>query len=83
MFGEYMHNFLCFESVEKLMLSFPYISNAEISWFQCQLQKDSLAENDAFAFFKADNNGDVITHSAFCEALRQVFKILAAFVFVI
>ncbi|KAH9731158.1 putative calcium-binding protein [Citrus sinensis] len=39
---------------------------------KCQLQKASLAENDAFAFFKADNNGDVITHSAFCEALRQV-----------
>lgn len=77
-----MHNLLFFGSVEKLMLGFACISNAEVSWFQCQLQKAPLAENDAFAFFKADNNGDVITHSAFCEALRQVFKIFAAFVFV-
>ncbi|XP_044491366.1 uncharacterized calcium-binding protein At1g02270-like isoform X2 [Mangifera indica] len=37
-----------------------------------QLQRASLAEDDAFAFLKADNNGDVITYSAFCEALRQV-----------
>ncbi|KAL9435380.1 hypothetical protein AB3S75_021619 [Citrus x aurantiifolia] len=47
-------------------------AEAVFSIIKCQLQKASLAENDAFAFFKADNNGDVITHSAFCEALRQV-----------
>ncbi|XP_031251168.1 uncharacterized calcium-binding protein At1g02270-like [Pistacia vera] len=37
-----------------------------------QLQKASLAENEAFVFLKADNNGEVITYSAFCEALHQV-----------
>ncbi|GLT79855.1 hypothetical protein SLA2020_513270 [Shorea laevis] len=37
-----------------------------------QLQKALLAENDAFAFLKADNHDDFITYSAFCEALRQV-----------
>ncbi|KAK2649908.1 hypothetical protein Ddye_017397 [Dipteronia dyeriana] len=51
----------------------------KISWAEAvfgiikyQLQKVSLAENDAFAFLKADNKGDFITYSAFCEALRQV-----------
>ncbi|KAJ0111666.1 hypothetical protein Patl1_00722 [Pistacia atlantica] len=48
------------------------ISNAKISWLQNQLQKASLAENEAFVFLKADNNGEVITYSAFCEALHQV-----------
>lgn len=47
-------------------------AEAVFSIIKCQLQKAPLAENDAFAFFKADNNDDVITHSAFCEALRQV-----------
>lgn len=31
-----------------------------------------MAENDAFALLKADNLGDFITHSSFCEALCQV-----------
>ncbi|XVE77366.1 hypothetical protein DITRI_Ditri13aG0056500 [Diplodiscus trichospermus] len=51
----------------------------KISWAEAafgiikyQLQKVSLAENDAFAFLRADNNGNYITYSAFCEALRQV-----------
>ncbi|XP_011025321.1 PREDICTED: uncharacterized calcium-binding protein At1g02270-like isoform X3 [Populus euphratica] len=39
---------------------------------RCQLQKASLVENDAFAFLKADDRGNFITYSAFCEALRQV-----------
>ncbi|VVA12133.1 PREDICTED: calcium-binding [Prunus dulcis] len=38
----------------------------------CQLQKASMAENDAFAFLKGDSRGDFITSSAFCEALHQV-----------
>ncbi|XP_050238697.1 uncharacterized calcium-binding protein At1g02270-like [Mercurialis annua] len=49
------------------------------SWYEaafgiikCQLLKASLTENDAFAFFKADEPGDFITYSAFCEGLRQV-----------
>ncbi|CAN1157002.1 Uncharacterized calcium-binding protein At1g02270 [Linum perenne] len=37
-----------------------------------QLQKASLKESDAFAFLKADNPGDFITYSSFCEGLRQV-----------
>lgn len=37
-----------------------------------QLRKASLAENDAFALLKADNLGDFITHSSFCEALCQI-----------
>ncbi|KAE8719677.1 Ovate family protein 5 [Hibiscus syriacus] len=36
-----------------------------------QLRKASLTEDDAFAFLKADNDGDYITYSGFCEALRQ------------
>ena len=34
-----------------------------------------MAENDAFAFLKADNSGNYITYSAFCDALRQVLFI--------
>ncbi|XP_021279979.1 uncharacterized calcium-binding protein At1g02270-like isoform X4 [Herrania umbratica] len=51
----------------------------KISWAEAafgiikyQLQKSSLAENDAFSFLRADNNGNYITYSAFCKALRQV-----------
>ncbi|MBA0636117.1 hypothetical protein Godav_029098 [Gossypium davidsonii] len=51
----------------------------KISWAEAafgiikfQLQKASLAENDAFAFLRADNSVDHITYSAFCDALRQV-----------
>ncbi|KAJ4727987.1 Calcium-binding endonuclease/exonuclease/phosphatase family [Melia azedarach] len=47
-------------------------AEALFSLIKCHLQKASLGENDAFAFFKADNNGDAITYSAFCKALRQV-----------
>ncbi|CAL8128232.1 unnamed protein product [Prunus armeniaca] len=36
------------------------------------LRKASLTEDDAFAFLKADNPGDYITYSGFCEALRQL-----------
>lgn len=39
---------------------------------QNQLRKASLTEDDAFAFLKADSDGDYITYSGFCEALRQV-----------
>ncbi|GLT34252.1 hypothetical protein SLA2020_087760 [Shorea laevis] len=38
---------------------------------RCQLQKASFAENDVFAFLRADNHDDFITYSAFCEALGQ------------
>lgn len=37
-----------------------------------QLQKASLAENEAFAFLRADSHNNFITYSTFCEALRQV-----------
>ncbi|XP_061970075.1 uncharacterized calcium-binding protein At1g02270-like [Populus nigra] len=47
-------------------------SEAVFGIIKCQLQKASLVENDAFAFLKADNHGNFITYSAFCEALRQV-----------
>uniref|UniRef100_A0A2P2QWI8 EF-hand domain-containing protein n=1 Tax=Rhizophora mucronata TaxID=61149 RepID=A0A2P2QWI8_RHIMU len=40
--------------------------------FRYLLQKASLTEDNAFAFLKADNNGDCITYSGFCEALRQL-----------
>lgn len=43
--------------------------------FQNQLRKASLTEDDAFAFLKADNDGDYITYSGFCEALRQVLEL--------
>ncbi|WCJ22542.1 Calcium-binding endonuclease/exonuclease/phosphatase family [Euphorbia peplus] len=49
------------------------------SWFEaiagiikCHLLKASLSEKDAFAFLKADEPGNFITYSAFCEGLRQV-----------
>ncbi|XP_022757657.1 uncharacterized calcium-binding protein At1g02270-like isoform X2 [Durio zibethinus] len=51
----------------------------KISWAEAafgiikyQLQKASMAENDAFAFLRADNNGNYISYSGFCDALRQV-----------
>ncbi|KAK8284367.1 hypothetical protein V6Z12_D08G155500 [Gossypium hirsutum] len=51
----------------------------KISWAEAafgiikyQLKKVSLAENDAFAFLRADSSGNHITYSAFCDALRQV-----------
>ncbi|KAJ6404455.1 hypothetical protein OIU84_012611 [Salix udensis] len=47
-------------------------SEAVFGIIKCQLQKASFAEKDAFAFLKADNHGNFITYSAFCEALRQV-----------
>ncbi|PNT50355.1 hypothetical protein POPTR_002G182500v4 [Populus trichocarpa] len=47
-------------------------SEAVFGIIKCQLQKASLVEKDAFAFLKADNHGNFITYSAFCEALRQV-----------
>ncbi|KAI8565162.1 hypothetical protein RHMOL_Rhmol03G0239400 [Rhododendron molle] len=36
------------------------------------LRRASLTEHDAFAFLKADSQGDYITYSGFCEALRQL-----------
>lgn len=46
------------------------------SYFQCLLRRASLTETDAFAFLKADNDGDYITYSGFCEALEQVLCIV-------
>ena len=40
-------------------------------YFQYMLMKTAQTEAGAFAFIKADN-GDSITYSSFCEALRQV-----------
>ncbi|XP_024045625.1 uncharacterized calcium-binding protein At1g02270 isoform X2 [Citrus clementina] len=39
---------------------------------KCLLRRASLTETDAFAFLKADNDGDYITYSGFCEALEQL-----------
>ncbi|XP_022762805.1 uncharacterized calcium-binding protein At1g02270-like isoform X2 [Durio zibethinus] len=46
-------------------------SEAVFGMFKNQLRKASLTEDDAFAFLKADNDGDYITYLGFCEALRQ------------
>ncbi|XVF51119.1 hypothetical protein PTKIN_Ptkin04bG0159000 [Pterospermum kingtungense] len=46
-------------------------SEAVFGMFKNQLRKASLTEEDAFAFLKADSDGDFITYSGFCEALRQ------------
>ncbi|KAK9204730.1 hypothetical protein WN943_014994 [Citrus x changshan-huyou] len=46
--------------------------NMKRSYFQCLLRRASLTETDAFAFLKADNDGDYITYSGFCEALEQL-----------
>ncbi|CAB4302126.1 unnamed protein product [Prunus armeniaca] len=47
-------------------------SEAVFGMFKYLLRKASLTEDDAFAFLKADNPGDYITYSGFCEALRQL-----------
>ncbi|XWS50248.1 hypothetical protein CRYUN_Cryun12cG0072100 [Craigia yunnanensis] len=47
-------------------------SEAVFGMFKNQLRKASLTEDDAFAFLKADNDGDYITYLGFCEALRQL-----------
>ncbi|PIM98876.1 Transcriptional effector CCR4-related protein [Handroanthus impetiginosus] len=43
---------------------------AVFGMFKYQLRRASLTEDDAFAFLKADSQGDYITYSGFCEALR-------------
>ncbi|KAK0592777.1 hypothetical protein LWI29_025188 [Acer saccharum] len=40
--------------------------------FQYLLRRASLTESDTFAFLRADNDGDYITYSGFCEALQQL-----------
>ncbi|EOY23736.1 hypothetical protein QUC31_008415 [Theobroma cacao] len=47
-------------------------SEAVFGMFKNQLRKASLTEDDAFAFLKADNDGDYVTYPGFCEALRQL-----------
>lgn len=42
---------------------------------QYHLRRASLTEESAFAFLKVDSQGDYITYSGFCEALRQVCSI--------
>lgn len=39
---------------------------------QYRLRRASLTEGDAFAFLRADSNGNFITYAGFCEALRQL-----------
>ncbi|KAE8685151.1 brix domain-containing family protein [Hibiscus syriacus] len=50
------------------------LKQLKISWSEAAfgIIKVSLTENDAFAFLRDDNNGNSITYSAFCDALRQV-----------
>ncbi|XP_047328322.1 uncharacterized calcium-binding protein At1g02270-like [Impatiens glandulifera] len=47
-------------------------SEAVFSMFKYLLRRASLTDEDAFAFLKADSEGDYITFSGFCEALRQL-----------
>ncbi|CAL5344225.1 unnamed protein product [Camellia sinensis] len=47
-------------------------SKAVFGMFKYLLRRASLTEHDAFAFLKADSNGDYITYAGFCEALRQL-----------
>ncbi|GLU12116.1 hypothetical protein SLE2022_288220 [Rubroshorea leprosula] len=47
-------------------------SEAAFGMFKHLLRKASLKEEDPFAFLKADSDGDYITYSGFCEALRQL-----------
>ncbi|XP_027109932.1 uncharacterized calcium-binding protein At1g02270 [Coffea eugenioides] len=47
-------------------------SEAVFGMFKYQLRRASLTEHDAFAFLKADSDGDYITCTGFCEALRQL-----------
>ncbi|CAA0813078.1 Calcium-binding endonuclease/exonuclease/phosphatase family [Striga hermonthica] len=46
-------------------------SEAVFGMFKYQLRRASLTEDDAFTFLKADQ-GDYITYSGFCEALRHL-----------
>ncbi|XP_071725238.1 uncharacterized calcium-binding protein At1g02270-like [Rutidosis leptorrhynchoides] len=47
-------------------------SEAVFGMFKYLLRRASLREEDAFAFLKADNDGDYVTYNDFCEALRQL-----------
>ncbi|XP_022888803.1 uncharacterized calcium-binding protein At1g02270-like isoform X1 [Olea europaea var. sylvestris] len=47
-------------------------SAAVFGMFKYQLRRASLTEDDAFAFLKADIDGDYISYDGFCEALRQL-----------
>ncbi|XP_024987753.1 uncharacterized calcium-binding protein At1g02270-like isoform X3 [Cynara cardunculus var. scolymus] len=47
-------------------------SDAVFGLFKYHVRRASLIEEDAYAFLKADNDGDYITYSGFCEALRQL-----------
>lgn len=45
-------------------------TEAVFDMFKYLLRRASLTDNDAFAFLRADSDGDYITFSGFCEALR-------------
>ncbi|XP_071710269.1 uncharacterized calcium-binding protein At1g02270-like [Rutidosis leptorrhynchoides] len=47
-------------------------SDAVFGLFKYQVSRASLTNEDAFAFLKAVSDGDHITYSGFCEALRQL-----------
>ncbi|KAI5657485.1 hypothetical protein M9H77_26278 [Catharanthus roseus] len=47
-------------------------SEAVFGMFKYQLRRASLTEQDAFAFLKGDSDGDYLTYTDFCEALRQL-----------
>lgn len=47
-------------------------NEAVFGMFKSLLRRASLTESDAFAFLKADSDGDYITYSGFCEVLRQL-----------
>ncbi|XP_015576087.1 uncharacterized calcium-binding protein At1g02270 isoform X2 [Ricinus communis] len=47
-------------------------SEAVFDMFKYLLRRASLTEEDAFAFLKADKDGDCITYVGFCDALRQL-----------
>lgn len=55
-----------------LGLTTEYHLDYVLAVLQYQLRRASLTASDAFAILKADSDGDYITYSGFCDALRQV-----------
>ncbi|KAK4743447.1 hypothetical protein SAY87_001448 [Trapa incisa] len=47
-------------------------NEAVFGMFKYMLRRASLTDKDAFAFLKDDNDCDYVSHSGFCEALRQL-----------
>lgn len=65
---------LPYSSFNFLLSLWGILSHIKLFPFQYHLRRASLTEQDAFAFLKGDSDGDYITYTDFCEALRQVFS---------